>query len=94
MKRMAEPIICLSMLLAFSIQTNGQTGQHSGQSTTQVKNAKETDKTMPASGTFEVELAPQDDKTGDSTRGRMLIKKKFQGDLEGVSEGQMLSFMA
>lgn len=93
MNRMAAPIICLSMLFVYSARTNGQAGEHAGQSTTQVKTAKETDQTMRANGTFEVELIPQDDKTGDSTRGRMLIKKKFHGDLEGSSEGQMLSLM-
>ena len=46
---------------------------------------------MQASGTFEVKLTPQDDKSEDSTRGRMLINKKFYGDLEAISEGQMLT---
>jgi len=53
--------------------------------------AKETNKKMQASGTFEVKLTPQDDKSEDSTRGRMLINKKFYGDLEAISEGQMLT---
>jgi hypothetical protein len=48
---------------------------------------------MRASGTFEVKLTPQDDKSEDSTRGRMLINKKFHGDLIGTSEGQMLTAM-
>ncbi len=46
---------------------------------------------MQASGTFEVKLTPQDDKSEDSTRGRMLINKRFYGDLEAISEGQMLT---
>lgn len=39
-------------------------------------------------GEFSVELTPQQD--GVNT-GRMLIQKSFKGDLEGISEGQMLS---
>jgi hypothetical protein len=44
-----------------------------------------------ASGTFEVKLVPQDDKSEDATLGRMTIDKQFHGDLEGVSRGQMLT---
>ncbi len=45
-----------------------------------------------ASGTFEVKLNPQaDDKAGDTAVRRMLIDKKFHGDLEAVSKGQMLA---
>ena len=44
-----------------------------------------------ASGTFEVKLVPQDDKSEDATMGRMTIDKQFHGDLEGVSKGQMLT---
>jgi hypothetical protein len=47
--------------------------------------------TTNASGTFEVKLVPQDDKSEDATPGRMIIDKQFQGDLEGVSHGQMLT---
>lgn len=47
--------------------------------------------TMHASGTFDVKLTPQDDKSGDATLSRMLIDKQFHGDLIGVSQGQMLS---
>lgn len=44
-----------------------------------------------ASGTFEVKLNPQDDKQEDSTISRLSIDKEFQGDLVGVSKGQMLA---
>jgi hypothetical protein len=47
--------------------------------------------TICASGTFEVRLVPQDDKTENATLGRMTIEKLFHGDLEGVSRGQMLT---
>lgn len=47
--------------------------------------------TAYASGTFEVKLVPQDDKSEDATLGRMTIDKQFHGDLEGASRGQMLT---
>jgi len=52
--------------------------------------------TTHASGTFEVKLTPQDDRSQDSkpedaTLGRMTIDKQFHGDLEAVSKGQMLT---
>lgn len=46
-----------------------------------------------ASGTFEVNLIPQAPEDG-STIGRMLIDKKFHGDLVGTSKGQMLASMS
>jgi hypothetical protein len=49
--------------------------------------------TNRASGTFEVKLSPQAPDEGESGVGigRMLIDKKFGGDLEGTSRGQMLA---
>jgi len=52
---------------------------------------KEPTMTNHATGTFEVKLTPQDDKSDDKTMGRMTSDKKWQGDLEGTSKGQMLS---
>jgi len=49
--------------------------------------------TSRASGTFEVKLTPQDDKSEDAKLGRMTIDKQFHGDLQGASKGQMLSAM-
>lgn len=43
---------------------------------------------MQAKGEFEVKLIPQ---TDAPTIGRMLLDKKFHGDLEATSQGQMLS---
>ena len=45
--------------------------------------------TNRASGTFEVKMSPQD-QGADMPVGRMMIDKQFQGDLVGVSKGQML----
>jgi len=44
---------------------------------------------MTANGTFEVDLAPQED-TG-SPAGRMLIRKTYLGDMNGSGTGQMIS---
>ena len=49
--------------------------------------------TTHASGTFEVKLSPQDDKSEDAKLGRMIIDKQFHGDLDATSKGQMLSAM-
>jgi len=51
--------------------------------------------TILARGTFAVNITPQppEDKSEGLTLGRMLIEKKFQGDLEAVSNGQMLTGM-
>ena len=51
--------------------------------------------TTLARGTFDVNIVPQppEDKTEGLTLGRMVIEKKFQGDLEAASNGQMLTGM-
>ena len=49
-----------------------------------------------ARGTFEVRLTPQkaDNKEAEAAQlGRMSIDKKFSGDLEATSQGEMLSAM-
>jgi hypothetical protein len=48
---------------------------------------------MHASGTFEVKLVPQPAAPGieAANLGRLTIDKRFQGDLEGSSLGEMLS---
>lgn len=45
--------------------------------------------TQRASGSFEVQLAAQRD--AEAGVGRMLIDKRFQGDLDATSVGQMLA---
>jgi|SRR5438128_3552066 len=47
------------------------------------------DMTIHASGAFEVKLVPQTD--NDTTPGRFLLDKRFHGDLQGTSHGQMLT---
>ena len=46
-----------------------------------------------ATGTFEVKLTPEDDKTGQTGLGRMTIEKQLEGDFVGTSKGQMLTAM-
>ena len=45
---------------------------------------------MIASGNFEVKMTPQDSATGVS---KFVLDKVFHGDLEGISQGEMLSFI-
>jgi hypothetical protein len=56
---------------------------------------KETTMTLHAKGPFDVKVLPQpaDEKVGHEQIGRMGLDKKFHGDLEAVSLGQMLAFM-
>jgi uncharacterized protein DUF3224 len=46
-----------------------------------------------ASGTFEVKLTPQAqvEGAGDPSVGRMAIDKRFRGDLDATSKGEMLA---
>jgi Protein of unknown function (DUF3224) len=44
-----------------------------------------------ANGTFEVQLTPQSSESSDVVPGQMSIDKRFHGDLEGTSRGQMLA---
>lgn len=46
-----------------------------------------------ASGEFEVKMNPQADGNGEPTVGRMSLDKRFHGDLEATSKGQMLAVM-
>ena len=47
--------------------------------------------THQANGTFEVKLTPQPPEAENPALGRMTIDKQFHGELEAVSQGQMLS---
>ena len=47
--------------------------------------------TEHASGTFDVKLVPLDPTAADAPLVRMAIDKRFHGDLDGTSVGQMLS---
>jgi hypothetical protein len=47
--------------------------------------------TYHATGPFEVKLTPQPPAAENTALGRMTIEKQFHGELEAVSQGQMLS---
>jgi hypothetical protein len=49
-----------------------------------------------ASGEFEVKMSPQppDEKSAGAAIGRFLLDKKFHGDLDATSKGEMLAVMA
>ena len=44
-----------------------------------------------AFGPFDVKITPQDDQSTDSMLGRMMLDKKYHGDLEATGAGQMLT---
>ena len=50
-----------------------------------------------AKGPFDVRLSPQplavEDEAGGATRARLALDKRYQGDLEATSSGEMLSVM-
>ena len=53
--------------------------------------------TKHASGTFEVKVTPQKPDNPEaeaSSLGRMSLDKKFHGDLDGTSKGEMLAAMS
>jgi len=48
--------------------------------------------TIHARGSFEVQISPQaEDRAEGSTLGRMSLDKQFQGDLEAIGKGEMLT---
>jgi hypothetical protein len=53
--------------------------------------AKDATMTQHANGTFEVKMTPQADAAADKTMGRMTFEKQWHGELEGTSNGQMLT---
>jgi hypothetical protein len=58
---------------------------------THAQTSKETTM-IHATGTFEVKMTPQAaDADQDVSLGRMLISKQIHGDIEGTSQGQMLT---
>jgi hypothetical protein len=81
-------LLCRLGLLLAPVMPAAAQGDHSA-STRPAKSAL----TMHARGTFEVKLAPQpaDESAGTPSLGRLTLDKKFQGDLEGASRGQMLT---
>ncbi|HYE75005.1 MAG TPA: DUF3224 domain-containing protein, partial [Blastocatellia bacterium] len=88
LRALASVIAALCLSLGFGSFVYAQTN-----SPIPNKVPKEKAMTSRASGTFEVKLTPQDDKSEDAKLGRMTIDKQFHGDLQGASKAQMLSAM-
>ena len=57
---------------------------------------KEARVTKPAKGSFDVKVAPlaQGAREGTWAPGRMFLDKRFQGDLEATSQGEMMTAMS
>ncbi len=84
----AGAVLVTAACIFLGLESSGQ-----GQTEASVSNPTYKEAVMNrASGTFEVKLSPQaaDDKA-DASLGRMSIDKRFHGDLEGTSTGEMLS---
>lgn len=47
--------------------------------------------TKHARGEFDVKITPTQDKTPDPALGRLLVEKKYHGDIEANSVGEMLT---
>ena len=86
--RISIAAICLTFLILSAIVTQAQTNPTSSPSA-----KKEPVISFHAIGPFEVKIDPQapDEKAGGTAIGRMLIDKKFHGDLEATSKGTMLA---
>jgi hypothetical protein len=73
---------CMGLTSAASLNTQAQSPAPA---------QKESRVTAHATGPFEVKTTPQDDKSGATTLGRLLLDKQYHGDLDGTGKGQMLT---
>jgi len=84
-------IVVICLFVALGSRANTQ-GRHTPIfSALPITLQKEAGMMNHASGTFEVKLTPRSDTADNKTRGRMTIDKRWQGDLEGASKGEMLT---
>jgi Protein of unknown function (DUF3224) len=75
------------------MQVGGGQAFAQGPSTPAVQETRKEMTTTQVRGSFEVKLVPQgtEDKAEGSALGRLSIEKQFHGELEGTSQGQMLT---
>jgi hypothetical protein len=86
-RKCAAAVVGISLCLGATPTAQAQT-----RSTAPATASRETTVTTRATGTFEVKMTPQPaDSAGSTTLGRMTLDKRFHGDLEGTSKGQMLA---
>jgi hypothetical protein len=86
MRKATETVlICTSLLLmsAFALPS----------AQTPLNDSKKAGNTMPshAKGEFDVKITPTQDKTPDPSLGRLLVEKKYHGDVDATSVGEMLT---
>ena len=78
----------IALLICATALASAQTlSQNSGQSRKENKPKM----TTHATGTFEVKMTPQTTADKDAVVGKYSLDKKFSGDLEGTSQGEMLA---
>jgi hypothetical protein len=81
---MNHRIVAVAAALSFSLV--------SGCATSPAAVRQETQKTMHASGTFDVKTIPQKPADGEEASiSRLLLDKQFHGDLDAASKGQMIA---
>jgi hypothetical protein len=86
-RKCAAAVVGISLCLGATPTAQAQT-----RSTAPATASRETTVTTRATGTFEVKMTPQPaDSAGSTALGRMTLDKRFHGDLEGTSKGQMLA---
>ena len=86
----ASALTGVALLVCVGAFANARTqSQNSGP----IRKENKTKMATHATGTFEVNMTPQtnDDKDAGAAVGRYLLDKKFSGDLEGTSKGEMLA---
>ena len=82
------PATCAAVLLRLTTLGVPELGAQDHQDATHT--ARKAVVTKHARGTFDVNLTPQPADSG-AVPARMMIDKRFHGDLEGTSQGQMLA---
>jgi hypothetical protein len=85
----ATVIVIAASCLSFGFGAFAYTQRRQVQTTVH----KEKTNKMQAKGTFEVQVKPlaHEDSSADAMLGRMSLDKQFQGDLQGIGKGQMLT---
>ncbi len=84
-KMITALIALLICVAAFAVS------QTQAQDSGQIRREKKTSMTTHANGTFEVKMTPQTTDDKDAVVGKYSLDKKFSGDLEGTSKGEMLA---
>jgi Protein of unknown function (DUF3224) len=91
---------CLASLILFAISTQAQTSPQPPEfppettpRLTPGPTKREAVTPLHATGPFEVKIVPQppDENAGGAAIGRMLLDKRYHGDLEATSKGTMLA---